>query len=278
MNSNNRRKADRLDVGIPVQLRTRDGSLAAEIVDLSRTGLRVWFPISSVPGEPGAAPRRAGEMLSPNFELEINYEQLGPLLNKSVKPIRVGIPSDAPDMIEVCCEFEGVFEDEESGYLDLGSPLPPMRDSVDVWVEVEQEPEPIPEPAPPVQPILKLPRRRYRALVSGLKPSAPPAFFCHTDMVTRTGVRVRLKRGDAGIPHGEQVSVSKALSTLIARYGAELDLRIVDPGGDIWRGPSHFSGLELPRNQPDALLVTLAFGRRLSLAELRRLELVGEAA
>lgn len=278
--SNNRRKADRVDVGIPAQLHTRIGPVAAEVVDLSRTGLRLRFPISAMPTDSsphaGKAADRAAEFLAPTFGLDMHFEKLGPLLNKCVTPIRVGIPSDAEDMIEVCCEFENLFADEESGYLELTSPLPPLRDSVDVWVDVVPDPEPEPTQAETV--IASIPRQRYRALVSSLKHDAPPSFFCHTDMVTLVGVRVRLQRDEAGVPAGQDLTLSEALSSLIARYGAELELRLVDKGGDIWRGPSRFSGIELPLDYPTEMLVTLAFDRNLSLAELRALGLLSHAA
>ena len=117
-----------------------------------------------------------------------------------------------------------------------------------------------------------------RALVAGMKRDAPPSFFCYTDMVTRMGVRVRLHREDAGIELGQDVGVSKALQTLVSRYGAELELRLVDSTGDVWRGPSRFSGVELPARHPEEVLVTLAFGRPLSLSDLRRLDLIAGAA
>jgi hypothetical protein len=284
LSSSNRRKADRVDVGIPVQLRTRAGHVPAEIVDLSRTGLRVRFFIADMPGriskDPNSIIAQAGELLSPEFDLNMHYKQLGPLVNKQVTPISVGIPTDAEDTIEVCCEFEGLLEDEESGYLELASPLPPVRDSVDVWVDVESEPGPEPETQAALvsATIPSRPRQRYRALVSGLSPDAPLSIFCHTDLVTMIGVRVRLQREDAGLRVSDDVTVSDALAILIARYGSELDLRLVSEIGDVWDGPARFSGVELPRNSPDEVLATIAFNRRLSLSELRGLGMVGVAA
>ena len=287
MTSPNRRKADRVDVGIPIQLRTASGDHPAEIVDLSRTGLRVRMPVDSARENATQAAERMRHALSPSFSLDMDYERLGPLLNKDVEPIRVGIPKDAPDVVEICGEFFEYLEDEEVHYLQLNAPLPELRDSVDVWVDVEPEASEPEEPAPTTGvPVLRkeepgpsaMPRQRYRALVAGMKRDAPPSFFCHTDMVTRMGVRVRLQREDAGIEVGEHVSVSKALQTLVSLYGPELELRLVDGSGDVWSGPSRFSGVELPSHHPEEVLVTLSFGRPLSLADLRRLDLIGGAA
>ena len=279
-----------MQVGFPVMLHTLGGDFEAQIVDLSRTGLRLRLPAEGLNEEVRRAAERMAEVLAPTFHVDLHFKRLGPLLSKEAEPVRVSIPTDAQNVVEVACEFFDYLDDEEIGYLELKAELPELDESVEEWVPVAAaasappaesggatQTAPVPvlrkeDPAPGTQP-----RQRYRALVAGMKLDAPPSFFCHTDMVTRIGVRVRLQRSDAGLPVGSEISVSEALATLVQRYGADLELRIVDSSGDIWSGPARFSGAELPRGHPEEVLATLAFGRPLTLPELRALGLVAAA-
>jgi len=304
VSSRNRRKADRVEVGIPVQLCTKRGNVAAEVRDLSRTGLRLRLPAEALGsagwGDPARAARAVGEMLTPSFSLDLHYEELGPLLHRDAFPTRVGLPSDDPTAIEVCCEFRDVIEEHEEGFLQLEQPLPPMKDSVEEWADVEGGSEiglgkitfhPASDAnsvllgekmeatiAPP--PVLRRPRQRYRALVNGLKHNAPPSIFAHTDLITGVGVRVRLSRNEAEMDDVMTLSAASALMTLIHRFGETLELRLIDKNrvDDVYCGPGRFSGVELPPDEPDEMLVTIAFGRQPTLSEMRDLDLVDRAA
>lgn len=291
--SRNRRKADRVEVGIPVQLCAHGRIVSAVVRDISRTGLRLRFPADVVTQDLAEAAERVSEMLSPRFSLDLEYRRLGPLLNKTVVPVRIGIPDDAPESIEVCCEFDHFLKDEETGYLDLGSELPSVRANVPQWVKVpDTQAEPtgtvnfIPgdalqlgTPSPSkAEPDNGQPRQRYRALVAGKGVDSPAPFFCHTDLVTGIGVRIRIARAEAGVPEGDDLRTIAVLAFLNKRYGHMLELRLVDQGDDIFAGPARFSGVELPEDQPDQMLLTLAFNRRLTLAELKSLQLVNSAA
>lgn len=293
MTSRNRRKADRVEVGIPVQLCANGRIVPAVVRDISRTGLRLRFPADVVTPDVAQAAQHVSEMLSPRFSLDLEYERLGPLLNKTVVPVRIGIPADAPECIEVCCEFDQFLKDEETGYLDIGSELPSVREDVAQWVDVAKDKaEPagtvnflpgdaLKFPAPPASQIRtanRQPRQRYRALVAGKGVDAPAPFFCHTDLVTGIGVRVRIARQEAEVPEGEDLRTIAVLAYLNNRYGHALELRLVEQGGDVFAGPARFTGVELPDDQPEYMLVTLAFNRRLTPEELKSLQLVGSAA
>jgi hypothetical protein len=276
VNPRNRRKAGRVPVGIPVKLHTRAGAYEADIVDLSRTGLRLQMPAGGRNEDVHAAAERLGEALSPSFDLDLHHKRLGPLLKKAAFAVRVGLPAEAPGVVEVCCEFSEELRDDEIGYLDLTEALPEVDESVEEWVEIEQPPAPAPADPIAAQPLR--PRQRYRVLIAGMKRNAPPSLFCHTDLVTAIGVRVRLERAEVGVKSSADASVSQTLVTLISRYGDELELRILDESGDVWSGPARFSGVELPRADPEVVLVTLGFERNPSLAELRKLGLLASVA
>jgi len=293
VSSRNRRKADRVEVGIPVQLRAHGRTVSAVVRDISRTGLRLRFPADVVTSNVTEAAQRVCEMLSPRFSLDLEYRRLGPLLNKTVVPVRIGIPEDAPESIEVCCEFDEYLKDEETGYLGLGSELPSVRENVATWVDVQDsQAEPtgtvnflpgdaLQLDAPPARkgrPANCQPRQRYRALVAGKGVDSPAPFFCHTDLVTGIGVRICVARAEAGVPEGDDLRTIAVLAYLNKRYGHMLELRLVDQGDDVYAGPARFSGVELPEGQPDQMLLTLAFNRRLTPTELKSLQLVNTAA
>ena len=87
-----------------------------------------------------------------------------------------------------------------------------------------------------------------------------------------------MSRAEVEIDQGPANVAARTLSKLVYRYGRSVDLRLLDGNDDVWVGPARFTGVELPPQHPEEVLITLAFGRRLNLNELRRLRLVGNAA
>ncbi len=288
MTNDNRRRANRVEVGLPVQVYTRSGYVAAEMRDLSRTGLRIRARTKDMGFQATSDLRLAAEgvaaCLRHEFAVDLNHERLGPLLQRGVELTRIGLPSDAPEHVELCCEFVEPLSDTDAAYLE--TELPPVREVVAAWVPDEhlpedcagvvtfepQTPRPVKLPEPEAPKAFERPRQSYRALVGGTAVGTPSTFFCHTDLITAIGVRVRMPRAD----YGEDVT--QAGRILVGRYGRALDLRIVSDAADVWTGPVTVNGIELPREQPDVMLVTLGFGRPLRMSELRDLGLVCQAA
>jgi hypothetical protein len=292
-----RRRATRVELGVPVQVFTRTGTIDIRLFDISRTGLRLRAHASALGIEKAAdieaTARAVGELLASEFTLNLDYEKFGPLLNHSVHLTRVGIPNDAPLFVDICCAFDEPIGDAEVAI--LGTELPPLAEEPADWlpprappegcegvvncipVEVEDEAAPAeaaaaPEPVrPPARPALAPVRHRYRAIVTGVAKDAPPSFFCHTDLVTAIGVRI-------GIPRPpEAVSVTAALNSLTRAHHQGVQLRILNEDGDVWSGPARVSGVELPPDNMDTMLVTLAFDPGLSMAAMRGLGLLGAA-
>ncbi|MDA1193912.1 MAG: PilZ domain-containing protein [Planctomycetota bacterium] len=289
MKSHERRRAERVEVGIPAQIYTHRGFLDAKVCDLSRTGLRLRLRVKDLDLEATEDLRSAAEavasILGDQFALDLDYRKLGPLLQRGVELTRIALPVDEPLFVELCCSFDEPLNDAVTDILQ--TELPPVR-TVALAVAREVEPpracsgvmtmrsadelreRPVklppvePEPKPSIPPV----RHRYRALVTGTSKEAPPAFFCHTDLVTAVGVRVCISRPrDAS-------GVRETMTKLVKVHGHEVDVRLLDAKTDVWSGPARVTGVELPPDRRDVMLVTLAFARPLGLPALRQLGLV----
>jgi hypothetical protein len=284
-----RRRAERVPVSLPAQLYSTQGFLDAQVGDLSRTGLRLQVPARRLGVDPAGGLRAAAEAiaraLGPSFAMDLDYRKLGPLLQRTVHLTRLTLPPGDPPRVEFCCAFDKALGDEEAAF--LGQELPPVREDVPEWLPTEDvlgaclgtatlrpegELREVPSASRKGPPTAIRPRQRYRALVTGSAIHAPPAFFCHTDLVTAVGVRIRIPRppaiGGAGA----------ILARLVKQLGPTVELRILGEKGDVWSGTARLSGVETPPERPDVLLVTLAFATSLSLSDLRRLGLVAAIA
>jgi len=286
----NRRQADRVPVETSVQIYGRRGFVHGTICDLSRTGLRMRVRAEDLGFAPTSDLREAAEgvakSLGERFALDLNHDHLGPLLQRGVELTRVGLPADAGEYVELCCQFDHELAHPEASFLETD--LPPARKLVAACVPPEHMPETgdgvvtcdpqaerpveIERPQAEAPPVPQRPRQRYRALVSGTARDTPSSFFCHTDLITVIGVRVRIPRAD----YGEHVTA--AMRRLVKRYGRTMDLRILAETDEVWGGDAQINGVELPADQPDVMLVTLGFKSPLRLSELRTLGLVRTAA
>jgi hypothetical protein len=226
--------------------------------------------------------RSVGRLLTQPFTLNLHYRRLGPLLQKSVRLTRIGLPADSPDSVELCCAFDAALGDEESVILQI--PLPPL-DATAAWCPEEALPAgcngsmnffpEATEEAPPSAPEAPLPRHRLRAFVSGTRRDAPASIFCHTDLVTVVGVRVRLPRAAATLARkGAPAGPREAAEAFVELFGHTILVRLLHGEEDVWQGASRVSGVELPPERPEEMLVTLAFAQRLRPSELRALGLL----
>ncbi len=275
MTDSNRRLADRIPVGILAELETLRGHLAAQIRDLSRTGLRLRVPAAELEldgvADADDALEAIQQQVRPRFHVSLNHDRLGSLLQRKVTLTRVELPSETMDELDLCCRFAEPLTDEESQLLE--SYLPPVK--------ARAEPETgrvvggvrlhdtgsLSVPRPDGRP-----RQRYRAFVSTNREGTVQTFRCHTDLVTAIGVRIAVPRSDYGD------DVKAAASIFARRYGTHLDLRVSDEDIDVWRGRVRVSGVELPPHREQVMLVTLSFDRPLALIELRSLGLLGRVA
>ncbi len=289
MSTRDRRRAERIEVGIPAQIYSHRGFFSARICDLSRTGLRLRVRIADIDMEATDDLRVAAEAIAaafaPHFALDLDYEKFGPLLQRDVSLTRIGLPPEDPLFVELCCAFDEPLGDHETAILQME--LPEINAAVEDWVPDEFVPEDcsgivtlrprdelmdrpviLPPAEPARAPAPPPPRHRYRALVTGTAKDAPPAFFCYTDLVTAIGVRVCVPRPT------DAIGIREAMTQLMRVHGQAVDVRIIDESEDLWAGGARVTGVELPPNRLDVMLVTLAYDRPLSMSALRRMGLV----
>lgn len=296
MTTADRRKAARVDTGFPVELTTQRKFVEGEVKDLSRSGIRIRLATLALgmtdPGNAADAARAVTALLAESFSLNLHHKRLGTLLPRSVDLTRVGLPSDESGMLDLCCAFNEPLGDAESAILAI--PLPPFTESVEEWCEElpvscrgelrfagpDGQETTVAAPTPPgASQTETVCAQRYRAFVSSTRPEAPPALFCHTDLVTGFAVRVRVTQQAAlGVNAADGLSLQQATQAFVDLFGSAVDLRLVGTQGDLWSGPVRVSGVELPKGDPREMLVTLAFDRRLRLSELRGLGLDSRAA
>lgn len=291
MSSRDRRRAERIEVGIPAQIYTHLGFVQARICDLSRTGLRLRVRCHDLGFKATTNLRLAAEAiaeaLTPQFALDLDYEKLGPLLQRQVSLARIGLPSEEPLFVELCCKFDVPLGEGETAILQ--TELPEVGSTTKTWVPDEFMPkdcngtvtlrsreDPLHRPLPlpphdPRRPGTVPPRHRYRALVTGTAKRAPPSFFCHTDLVTAIGVRISVPRPS------DATTIAEAMERLVQVHGQTVDVRILDESKDLWVGRARLTSVELPPNRLDVMLVTLTYERPLSMSAMRRMGLLSVA-
>jgi hypothetical protein len=287
VSNSTRRKAERVDLRFPVKLITPSTFAEAQAEDLSRTGVRLRLSAVALGlgplEDPAEAARQVAGVLA-NFAVNLDHHKLGPLLPRHVKLTRVGLPADAPGMLELCCAFREPLGDDEAAILQ--AELPPLDESVAAWsqesdlpnacegqvsfddreADLHLPPPPPPAPGAPVAPL----RPGVRAFVASSLTEGPPSVFCHADLVTTVAVRVQMPR-DEGLASRAHFTATGAARCFVERFGEHVDLRLVNGAGDAWTGTVRVSGVELPTAAPELMMITLAFDRRLRPSELRGL-------
>ncbi len=300
MSAANRRRACRLPLQVPVQLQGRDGPVDALMQDVSRTGVRLQVATQALGFAPtlelASTAQMVADRLDASIVMRLHHDALGSLLERTATITRLSIPSDAPDSVELGCQFEVPLSAEEA--TTLGVPLPPVEgddeafcpraDSAapfrrttvsELTADVEVPPERPDVAAEPSGQHAPAPRfgvsakQTFRAYVASTADDAPPSLLCHTDHLSREAVRVRVPRTGY-----EGDTVAEATVRFTQRYGTRAGLKIMDIHQHLWTGPVRVCSLEMPAERGSDMLITLAFGRRLRPAELRRLGLATEAA
>lgn len=310
MSSFNRRLADRIPVEVPVELDTNNGIVEAETMDVSRTGMRIHVRARDLGHAPSLemseTAAHVAAALSPRFAARLHFRMLGPLLERVVRMTRLSIPSDRQAWIEIGCRFDEPLTLEDA--TTLGVPLPPVEGTDEEFCPRADVAGPhhreakmldLAEAArrPPAQPVedassesgaaAETPAsiedaapvsdgsrfggmitHRYRAFVTSTESDVLPPIVCQTDQLSRIAVRVRLPREGY-----ESDDAAGATIRFTERYGNDVGLKLVDGSEHLWTGPARVFCVEVPEDVRTDVLVTLAFGRRLRPAELRRLRL-----
>lgn len=269
MDDRERRRADRVAFDLPAEVRLGDGVAQARTQDVSRSGARLRVPCDALGITPSlnlaTTAAAVRDLFGDTVELKIRHKVFSRGAERVGSIARIELPLDAPDAVELGLHFDESIEDRDA--LDLGIVLPAVRAFV--------------EPSEPTAPELTgapaslgaATSCTYRAFLSSAAAGALPSLACHSDLLSREVVRVRVPR--AGF---DAESTAEATVSFADRYGTRLTMKLVDVHKHLWTGPVRLCALDLPRERPDDMLLTFAFERRLRPAELRRLGLDRGAA
>ncbi len=281
MNDHERRIAGRLAFELPATVRTATSTHAQGVTrDVSRTGARVRVPCRALGITPTLNLATTAQAVRDRFGdalvLTLRHPVLERTVERATRIARIALPLDAPDSVELGLGFDEDLHDADAAQLGLTLPAATAA-GTDAADADAAGTEPAAEVAPDLAPMPSgfgmAAKRGYRAFLTSTAPEAPPSLPCHGDNLSREAVRVRMPReGFAG------VSTAESTVRFAQAYGTRLTLKLVDVHKHLWTGPVRLCAVEMPRERPDDMLLTLAFERRLRPAELRRLGLDRGAA
>ena len=116
--------------------------------------------------------------------------------------------------------------------------------------------------------------QRLRVLLSAPGRKITNEQPCFTDLVTATGVRVRIPAAWFGRgAFGRKATTTSLQQRFAKRIGRELTMQLRAGLTPVWSGPVRLSGLEMPSEGEDLVPVTLVFERVLTDDDLLRLGL-----
>lgn len=258
----NRREAARVPCVVPIRVEPGDRPIfAAHLVDVSRTGLRLRIPgavlgvhrLSSL----AQVARSAAALLGESFIAELHYEQLGPLVRKRLKTIRIAKRDWEHADVELgCIMCDSHLTDLEASM--LGVHLPPI--GVD-------EPEPHAAVAGPRE-------EEMAAYIYGSDEAEGAAIVAQADALTR-GMAMLTVADES--EHLRDLDVTELAEELDDTYGSKLTLRISIGDEDLWVGPAEIKEIDVADEETGAVRLGVAFGRELRAEELRRLGLPSPA-
>lgn len=272
--SQDQRKAPRLSCDLPIRIEGKDGLLHAQLVDISRLGLRMRVPgaalrvhrLSSL----AQISRNLTEILGVSFFGELHPDLLGSLLRKGLITTRIAKRDWEQTDVEIGCKFASALNDQEVGM--LGVPLSPIGDRRQV--ARDQAPAPaFREPDPQAHTVRK----------SASEPTEDPVYTAFIypapgkstqPLITRTkslssGMAL-LQVEKMGGWEFDSLDVAQLVAALDDAYGHDILLRIVKEGRDIWAGPGEIKDVDVSPD-PEGICLGVAFGRQLRAEELDRL-------
>ena len=210
-------------------------------VDLSRVGALIRSPYEEIgldsEIQPGALGRAATHVLGDLVRAELHYEVLGPLVQHSARPVRLGRAAHGQPYLEIGLDFTEPITDMEAQA--LGVELPPLRDDAQAtW---------IPEPSVSLRangsPTVTI------VVCNDRDGTTPPLRIVPTH-IDRYGVRADLGAVTQLPVLPEDRGAGGVLSMLADTYGGEPTSVLLVDSEPVWSGPVRFSAVEVcPYNQ-----------------------------
>ncbi len=277
-----------MPIEVPAAVASIGGAVAAEVRDVSSTGVQLYVLASSF-GLPAAptlleAALAVRDALSPRFTVMLDHDRVGEV-RRMAGLARLVLPSHADGCIELGCEFEKALSATDLARLGSGVIDPSgAEDTMDGGrvFEIEAPEGPAtpeseitapsggaePEPDDPDLALAAGVTSRYRVYVMAGGSDARKPLVGRTRKLSKEGMRVHipgtaLASGDA----------TEAAVAFMREYGGHVRVKVTDGSRHLWTGAAEVFGLEVKLKRPDDLVVSLGYERKLRPAELERLGL-----
>lgn len=118
-----RRRAPRHPADIPLRLTTSGRVFAARTVNVSQVGVLVRLPLAelgvSADSDAGVVIERVTQSLGDLVMVDFDPAQLGSLVRKGMRLVRIGLPDPTGDAVDVGCDLREALTDEELHALGL---------------------------------------------------------------------------------------------------------------------------------------------------------------
>ena len=121
-----KRRSERVDCSVPLNLVGRLDGAAVRVVDMSRDGLRLRVALADLDLHPHAGLltvwARASKALLEATLVDFDPSVLGDLVRRRIRPVRLMHSPDDPTCVEVGCAFEVPLGEDDLAALGLDLP------------------------------------------------------------------------------------------------------------------------------------------------------------
>ncbi|MDJ0973335.1 MAG: hypothetical protein QNJ98_02600 [Planctomycetota bacterium] len=160
--------------------------------------------------------QRVSDLLGDLVVADFDPEQLGSLVRKGLRPVRISAPSDRMDAVEIGCAFRDPLTEQEMIVLSLPT-------------DVEDELVPVADPLHE-----ELAGEALEAFLCGADGRPTRPLFANVDEVTGFGVRLHVPREAREGLLPARPTVSNVLGNVTLRYGKRPTLVLMRGGRPVW--------------------------------------------
>jgi hypothetical protein len=246
------------------------------VVDVSLRGVRLSIPVGEaerpLPESLGRIVSQLREVLLMQLFVEFRPDDRGALVKRRLVVVRIGPRNPKTGHLELGCVIEPPLTRVEATALEL--PLPEEGETPEeARLRFLREREGGP-PEDPMSSVARTwPGQRCRAYLQGGYASKMAPVLAETERLTPTRVVLRVPdRAHLNLPPSAQDALSLVLAFDTA-YGPEVQLKIVDGGEDLWKGPVRLEDVATVPGPKGQILLGFSFAHRLQHRELKALRL-----
>ncbi len=272
MESSDRRDAARTPCQVPVRLTWEGRTVEAMALDISLRGARLLIPAASLVEDPHASmavlARQICEALPPRVPTCFHPELLGPLVQRVLHVVRVGVQAGTESAVELGCRLDRPLQEVDAAA--MGVAVAKMGETA---TEARRR-QPLMGPRVRRRPGDDLPSAPHRVPSFDQPPSFPRrsvvqlraegedqdrTIVGYTESVDKTGVVVLVPRRDRLDLAQDEDSVSALFAQFCDTYGALFHMCVRDASRTVWTGAVRIRSLEVMPANPDAVLLGFAF-------------------